>query len=411
MYGRTFENVDTDSVSQEIAEHSNESFGSGLGHWAVSANICAASKIVKGIARTNHNFFGTPKLNEELVRDADITWVRQKLEELSIEERQKFSDLMSRYFISPWLNDIIGADESMINDPSVDKGAILIEALLAKKPNGSYKIDNNTFMNVLEAHNYALTQRNAEMQPLIDKARAKYIKSVQDAVRDGRLPKEALRCLDAVRGIDVYIDDGFATTIQDIDGAYLAFEDDRVKEIRISEDDSVKEIRISDDMASNEDDLFRVLSHEFTHLISNLPGNSSSKSGLNKHQTFITSEHKATGINEAITEYVSLVVQGHSVDILSALPANCSYIDELVLLAVLCGKNQKHIPIKMFLDAYFSASELPSVRLRERIEHEFPKMDAVDRLISLESMDDAYLLSVDLQRARKRQLLSRLKAH
>jgi hypothetical protein len=206
---------------------------------------------------------------------------RNALMELPKDQRLALNRALSSHEASQFLKHTIGVDKEA---PTPD----YVAELIAKKADGSYKIDDEVWTNFLEWHQFNLVRQQRELDKQAPAIKQNFTDLIENAVDSGQLPKLATDNLSRLPDIPLIIDDHFMW----LDSHTMGFHGG----IR-----GIKDSAIILDPNHVADQC--VLTHELLHAISSNNGGESNESGLEK--LYPQSKYLATVFNEGMTQYLT----------------------------------------------------------------------------------------------------------
>ncbi len=399
------------TVQREIApDHISPERGIGLGREAVSAafNDMDTCGPLPYFSESLGRHVTAYPCDVNHIREAYMKNARQKLHELSDEQKGMFEVLIGQQPMPQWLNELVGLNEADIHDPNVDKTTPLISKLTQKDAEGNYTVGDRTFQNFLEWHNYCLTQE----QKAFDTQKETYVRTfdeaLQQAVKAGWMPKKALLRLGRLNSAIIVVDDGFDTDLEGRGGYKSLSLTDTGKAV----------IVLSPDRMSRK----HTFMHEAVHVIHGrqLDDGEGNYGRYKIGELFDGKEFASKTIVEACVEHITGALEGDDIDDLKPEEHKQAYAyhEQRRLLQALCETGVEKVDIRLFIGALMEelgdlqvmGQKTANEKLATQLKAAFPDRDILQEVAHLGDIDDVQRLTWNLEEEafRRKNLTGRI---
>jgi hypothetical protein len=256
--------------------------------------------------------------------------LREELTDMEYMLEKGLSDNM----ISPWLRNTLA---------HVAAGGIA--AALTHMSEGVYDVNDATFENVLQAHNYSLAERSREMKPEFDKNVDDFMARVKELVNNGTLPDVVADRLSLLQDVRFAVSDGYA------DGGALGSCERGFK------NEAMVDIMVSFDVIRDNEVFKQTVVHELVHAL----GNGARDSLKNLLSSALPDKRARYDImiplEEALTEHIAQVILGErDMENAKIEESEQSYLTERGFLAALKVSSEGEFSIRSLVDEYFGVT-------------------------------------------------------
>jgi hypothetical protein len=349
----------------------------------------------------------TGEVDDEHLRN-ELAIVRHQLEDMSIPAKKRLNNFIEMHTDNLFIENILrniplehiptkGLLSIFKKDRPqylpADKNVDWVSTLTRKDAQDNFLVDDRTFLNFLEWHNYELAEGQKELDALAEVLKQQFADKVGQAVKDNHLPEAALHNLVKLNEIKLILDDG--TELK-------TFQDHQQggKVHTASYKDAREAVIMTMPLGFKPDN--RTVSHEFAHVID----------GENRWKKFYPNLSIMLGepINEAVTEHIAQSLDNGKFDIISPAQRGdtehtSAYLAYRELLSTLINDGAEPVDINDFYNVYFAndhgqngqpdpAAEDQFNRywnkLVNSLERAWPEMDVVDRIRALPERDTKY---------------------
>lgn len=338
--------------------------------------------------------------------ESEIIAARHRLAELPDEQRREFNSFLNEnekgwiaLRLSPQYKDnklkkawITKTQEDVTSDEYTND---YVGSLLEVDEQGRYVIDDSTFGNFLEWHNYELMKRQKELDKESGQLKWSFKKKITKAIKDGWVPNWVRGRIDERLDKSVLaIDDGFETTLVDFAGNQL--------HALSGQEEVVIGSELDDDQRE------KILDHEFVH---SLDGQIEGQRAL---YSLFKNEEPGRALNEAVVEHLADALnKGNSIDVIwpeSEEREGAIYEQERTLLYALTRCGKRPIDIRDFIAAHFDdgtyrdeEGRTPLEKLRFKIKEAFPDRDVLAELDEMKTIEEIHEYAVELEELKDKE--------
>lgn len=364
-----------ESINEIVREHLPPHSASWLGRRAVHQSLYEAQR----------------SMHERSV-DHDESFINQARYQLrKLSESPNDAAMFQRLLLSQPKSAWLDAELDIDRDEIGKHPTILIDKLLARDPNGRFKVSNETFENFLEWHNYVLNKDQKALDKLAGKEREIFIDSIHRAVTEGWLPPELLERLDRVEHVPILLDDGLKLDPRRTQGATHHHRNRRMHEVFVGP----VEVR----------NLHGVLTHEFLHVINGKEIDNmrhDNKRALESHGLYriFGGGMGARQLDEGLVEHIRSSLERGNVgetDPTSKARQDLAYKEGRGLLHVLATQGLRKVDIRYFIDAEFEENEeTAKAGLQTILRQAFPFINVIDEIGRLRTKQDVIAFTAKL---------------
>lgn len=299
-----------------------------------------------------------------------IEKARAELESIPNNSVEEMDDALRLWGMPPWLSQQVGLEHTGPEEARM--------RLLEADESGNYKVPAETFLNVLQWHNYRMAGEQAYTESLgWRNAKTWFVNQLKRAVAEGWLPQQSLSGYrrQLIDNTALRVDDGMGTLAVSSMGSSNVMDDHNIF------------ITLPPPWWKEHVLIPQVVTHEFVHIIDGkdasrlvrrLTDSPVHRSGL--HRLFGRHEKAAgTVLNEAIVEHITQTLLTGGPEIINPIAKEGSYEIYRRFLEILCKGGEKSIDIRLFVDAYFEDTRILSGRrnsalleLRKQLKQAFP---------------------------------------
>lgn len=257
---------------------------------------------------------------------------------------------------------------------------MLMRRLAARKSDGSFLVSDETVLNVLQWHNYRMTQKQSAFEELVMPYKQGFIESVQHAAVSGWLSPSTVKNLDRLEKTGIYISDGTDTLNKNWAGCMCANQDGSYT------------VSLLPKFAD------KTLDHELVHVLegervpcpeTGVVSTEAYQRGLQRLVPENNDGMKMLG--ETITEFTSVCLRRGKYPARFALPKRGSYGWGLPLVQALATAGGRPIDPSLFIRAHLEddiqtealGARSAMLGLRRALQEAFPSRDVIEDVASL----------------------------
>lgn len=332
---------------------------------------------------------------DKTIREWHIEEARGVLRGLSPDKRNSLEQTMFRdgRELPEWLREQVLSAHGP--EPAENSPAPILSALIEwDDKEGTYCVGNETFLNVLEWHNWHLVKEQKNFESVRGEYMSILSEGVARLVNAGDLPSAAMDKIGQLEGVYFALDDGMDTVLEGRGGFHKTSLNDVNNSV----------ILLGPDHLQRE----RVLIHEALHDMTLREEKIGPESNSGIMITFASksSFYGSTVIMEALTEHVAGAVMGddmHNLEVTADKHA-MAYPEERQLIRLLCENGAMPVDIRLFVNALFEEVHVArdlgdnsaNALLKKALSEAFPGMDIVGRIADLQDDESLTNLIVDI---------------
>jgi hypothetical protein len=246
----------------------------------------------------------------------------------------------------------------------------LYDRLNKKNEDGTHAVSDETFLNVLQWHNYRLSKKQQQYETNeVPALKSRFRSKITEAVQEGWLPPDVSQNLARLDNTRVFIDDGFFSHLDGADASMIRSSDYRYM-VNVGPEAKVLSVM-----------------HEFTHVVEG-HGADAHEIGIERMMGKTKGSQR---LREGIVDHVASSLENGSFEVTDSLRnpnenprSDVHYWRSLFLIDALCNYGLEPIDIRLVIAANLendaSSPDSATSRLQEGLKVSFPDIDIVSRI-------------------------------